>query len=97
MAISAAIPLEKMPLASVDLETTGLKPAQDRICQIGLVNPSDTTYTLDLLVDPGIPIRQLQPLFTASMTAWLRERTASLSPCPNCGGWSMAASFSAII
>ena len=56
MAKSAAIPLEKMPLASVDLETTGLKPAQDRICQIGLVNPSDTTYTLDLLVDPGIPI-----------------------------------------
>ena len=64
MAKSAAIPLEKMPLASVDLETTGLKPAQDRICQIGLVNPSDKP-TRDLLVDPGIPIRQLQLLFTA--------------------------------
>ena len=56
MAISATIPLEKMLLASVDLETTGLKPAQDRICQIGLVDPSDETYRLDLLVDPGIPI-----------------------------------------
>ena len=37
MATLATVPLEKLPLASIDLETTGLNPAQDRICQIGLV------------------------------------------------------------
>ncbi|MGC6485614.1 MAG: DUF294 nucleotidyltransferase-like domain-containing protein [Candidatus Puniceispirillales bacterium] len=56
MATLATVPLEQLPLASLDLETTGLKPAQDRICQIGLVDPADESHCLDLLVDPGVPI-----------------------------------------
>ena len=78
--------LEKMPLASVDLETTGLKPAQDRICQIGLVDPSDETYRLDLLVDPGIPIPPASTAIHGIDDSMVTGADSFLSPCPNCGG-----------
>lgn len=56
MATLATVPLEKLPLASVDLETTGLNPGQDRICQIGFVDPANEDHHLDMLVNPGMPI-----------------------------------------
>ena len=33
----ATTPLSQLPLVSLDLETTGLQPARDRIVQIGAV------------------------------------------------------------
>lgn len=62
MATLATVPLEQLPLASIDLETTGLKPAQDRICQIGLVDPVNESHCLDLLVNPGIPVPESSTL-----------------------------------
>ena len=56
MATLATVPLENLPLASVDLETTGLNPGQDRICQIGLVDPANEHHQLDMLVNPGVTI-----------------------------------------
>ncbi|XDZ65681.1 DUF294 nucleotidyltransferase-like domain-containing protein [Alphaproteobacteria bacterium LSUCC0684] len=56
MTTLATMPLEKLPLASIDLETTGLSPARDRIVQIGMTDPWDETHQLDLLVNPGMAI-----------------------------------------
>ena len=56
MASLATVPLEKLPVISVDLETTGLRPAHDRIVQIGACDPWDETTVLDGLVHPGIAI-----------------------------------------
>ena len=58
MASLATIPLEKLPVVSVDLETTGLRPANDRIVQIGACDPWDETSRLDHLVNPGVAIPQ---------------------------------------
>jgi len=56
MASLATIPLEKLPVISVDLETTGLRPKQDRIVQIGASDPWDEEIRLDELVNPGVMI-----------------------------------------
>jgi len=56
MTTLATVPLEKLPLASIDLETTGLSPAKDRIVQIGMTDPWDEKVQLDILVNPGIPV-----------------------------------------
>ena len=42
----------------MDLETTGLDPARDRVIEIGAVafTPGQTTSTLEQLVDPGRPV-----------------------------------------
>jgi len=52
------LPLEAARFVVVDLETTGLRPAQSAICEIGAVRvdallPAGTFQTL---VDPGIPL-----------------------------------------
>jgi DNA polymerase-3 subunit epsilon len=52
------LPLEAARFVVVDLETTGLRPAQSAICEIGAVKveallPAGTFQTL---VDPGVPI-----------------------------------------
>ena len=47
---------EKLPeYAALDLETTGLDPARDRVIEIGAVafTPDQVTSTLEQLVDPG--------------------------------------------
>lgn len=48
------------PLISVDLETTGLYPAVDRIVQIGVIKvyPDGRVTEWESLIDPGIPISQ---------------------------------------
>lgn len=46
--------------AVLDFETTGLDSRTDRICEIGALRLSDTgaeAASLDLLVNPGLPIR----------------------------------------
>lgn len=46
------------PIVSLDLETTGLYPNTDRICQIGLIKvyPDGETNEWETLIDPDIPI-----------------------------------------
>lgn len=48
----------KRPLATFDLETTGVNVAQDRIVEISIIklNPDGSEETLTELVNPGIPI-----------------------------------------
>ena len=41
------------PLVSLDLETTGLTPARDRIVQIGAITESPARH-FDMLVNPGV-------------------------------------------
>ncbi len=38
----------------IDLETTGLNPLQDRICQIGLIKPDGSEF--ETLINPGVNI-----------------------------------------
>lgn len=55
-----ATPLHALPLVSLDLETTGLEAARDRIVSVGAVRLQDGhvfgAAALDRLVRPGIPI-----------------------------------------
>ena len=48
----------KRPLATFDLETTGVNVAQDRIVEISIIklNPDGSEETLTELVNPGMPI-----------------------------------------
>ena len=52
----ATLPLDQLPCLSVDLETTGLATATDRIIQIGSIDPFDHARTYDQLVNPSVPI-----------------------------------------
>ncbi len=47
-----------MEYAALDLKTTGLDPARDRVIEIGAVafTPDKVTSTLERLVDPGRPV-----------------------------------------
>ena len=60
------VPLERAHLVVVDLETTGLAPRVDRICEIGAqrVRALDLEDTFETLVDPGGPL----PPAVASLT-----------------------------
>ena len=55
----ATMPLEKLPVISLDLETTGLNTAQDRILQIGLHDPLAPQDACQILVNPTIPIPEV--------------------------------------
>ncbi len=52
------LPLEAARFVVVDLETTGLRPGQSAICEIGAVRVEALlpTGTFQTLVDPGVPI-----------------------------------------
>jgi DNA polymerase III subunit epsilon len=58
------LPLESARFVVVDLETTGLRPGQSRICEIGAVRVEGLVGagTFETLVDPGVP---LPPIVTA--------------------------------
>ena len=52
-------PLDELPIVSLDLETTGLNVASDRIVQVAIVKYSTIngiSTVIDSLVNPGIPI-----------------------------------------
>jgi DNA polymerase-3 subunit epsilon len=52
------VPLESARFVVVDLETTGLRPGESRICEIGAVRLEGLvgTGTFATLVDPGVPL-----------------------------------------
>jgi DNA polymerase III epsilon subunit family exonuclease len=54
-------PLEAARFVVVDLETTGLRPGQARICEIGAVRVEGLAAagTFETLVDPGVPLPPL--------------------------------------
>ena len=52
----ATMPLDHVPVVSLDLETTGLRARSDRIVQIGAIRSHDATAPFAVLVRPGIPI-----------------------------------------
>ena len=83
MASLATVPLEKLPVISVDLETTGLRPAHDRIVQIGACDPWDETTVLDGLVHLGKAGSHIQPLSIILMTPWLKAQKPCLWLCQN--------------
>jgi DNA polymerase III epsilon subunit family exonuclease len=60
------LPLEAARYVVVDLETTGLRPGSDAICEIGAVRVDGLipATTFELLVDPGVPL----PRFVAALT-----------------------------
>jgi DNA polymerase III subunit epsilon len=60
------VPLESTRFVVVDLETTGLRPGQSRICEIGAVRVDGLVPagTFETLVDPGAPL----PRVVASLT-----------------------------
>lgn len=60
------VPLESARFVVVDLETTGLRPGQSRICEIGAVRIDGLVPagTFETLVDPGEPL----PRLVASLT-----------------------------
>ena len=57
----ADVPLEAARFVVVDLETTGLRPGQARICEIGAVRIEALAPagTFESLVDPGMPLPPL--------------------------------------
>ena len=71
----ATAPLSQLPLVSLDLETTGLRPARDRIVQIGAIAIEDSAQHSDMLVNPGVPI-------PANSTAIHRLRASDLQDAP---------------
>jgi len=52
----ATMPLDRVPVVSLDLETTGLRARVDRIVQIGAIQSQDEMARFAALVQPGVPI-----------------------------------------
>ena len=52
----ATMPLDRVPVVSLDLETTGLRARTDRIVQIGAIQSQDELAQFSALVRPGVPI-----------------------------------------
>ena len=52
----ATMPLDRVPVVSLDLETTGLRARTDRIVQIGAIQSQDELARFTALVQPGVPI-----------------------------------------
>jgi DNA polymerase-3 subunit epsilon len=69
------VPLESARFVVVDLETTGLRPGQSRICEIGAVRVDGLVLagTFETLVDPGEPLPRLVASLTGIADADLAE------------------------
>ena len=52
----ATMPLDRVPVVSLDLETTGLRARSDRIVQVGAIRADDDTPPFSVLVRPGVPV-----------------------------------------
>jgi DNA polymerase-3 subunit epsilon len=73
------VPLESARFVVVDLETTGLRPGQSRICEIGAVRVDGLVPagTFETLVDPGEPLPRLVASLTGIADADLAEAPGS--------------------
>ena len=69
------LPLETARYVVVDLETTGLRPGQAAICEIGAVRIDGLVRagTFQTLVDPGTPLPRLVTALTGIEDADVRE------------------------
>ena len=69
------VSLESARFVVVDLETTGLRPGQSRICEIGAVRVDGLVPagTFETLVDPGEPLPRLVASLTGIADADLAE------------------------
>jgi DNA polymerase III epsilon subunit family exonuclease len=67
--------LEEAELVVLDLETTGLSAARDRICEIGAVRVAalEIVDTFETLVDPGVPVPPAVAALTGIRPAELRR------------------------
>ena len=52
----ATMPLDRVPVVSLDLETTGLHASVDHIVQIGAIQSQEELARFAALVRPGVPI-----------------------------------------
>ena len=70
----AALLLEDATYVVIDLETTGLRPGQSGICEIGAVRLRgfEVEAEFETLVDPGMPIGAAASAVTGLRTAQLR-------------------------
>jgi DNA polymerase-3 subunit epsilon len=70
----ADVPLEAATYVVVDLETTGLSAARDRICEIGAVRVRELELvaTFETLVDPGVPLPAVVGALTGLQAGQLR-------------------------
>ena len=70
----AALLLEEATYVVVDLETTGLRPGESRICEIGAVRLRgfEVEAEFETLVDPGVPIGAGASALTGLRTEQLR-------------------------
>lgn len=57
----------KRPIVFLDLETTGVDPAKDRIVEISLVKvqPDGSKEVKTRRINPGCPYRRNRPQYTA--------------------------------
>ena len=76
--LGAALLLEEATYGVVDLETTGLRPGESGICEIGAVRLRgfEVEAEFETLVDPGLPIGAGASAVTGLRTEQLRGHVA---------------------
>ena len=80
----ATMPLDRVPVASLDLETTGLRARTDRIVQIGAIRSDEAVPPFTALVRPGVSI----PV-TSTRIHGIDDEMVAAGPPTRRGSWSL--------